>query len=177
MIGVCTLNFPPSCYLLPDRTYPLAWQKLLNLSGLSAGLTGVKKMLTSTFFIATSRQLTTVVLFSTAWDLLVSLVCCDKPLNGSAVKVCSSQRLSWGSVKASRVCLGLKVNCVCHYNKEKYAKCWLNLKGIWNVWLVTRPVSIMWTSDITHSRRISPHGECQVKVYLSHTCNLNHLQN
>lgn len=52
--------------LAADRANPLAWQKLLNLSGLSAGVTGTKKVLTLTFFIATSGQLTTVVLPFTA---------------------------------------------------------------------------------------------------------------
>lgn len=51
-----------------DRTNTLAWQKLLNLSGLSAGLTvkKKKKVHTLTFFIATSEQLTIVVLSFTA---------------------------------------------------------------------------------------------------------------
>lgn len=52
-----------------DRANTLAWQKLLNLSGLSAELTVfvvffffLKKVHTLTFFIATSEQLTIVVL-------------------------------------------------------------------------------------------------------------------
>lgn len=55
--------------LAADGTSTLAWQRLLNLSALSAGLTGLKKkkkVHTLTLFIAASGQLTTVVLSFTA---------------------------------------------------------------------------------------------------------------
>lgn len=161
MIRVCTQTF---LLFAADRTYPLAWQKLLNLSGLCAGLTGVKKCSPRPSLLlhrGSSLQLYSFLLleiYLCPWCVVISF--------WMAVlwRFCSSQRLSWGSVKASRFCLGLKVNCICHYNKGKYAKCWLNLIGIWNVWLVTRSVSITWTSDNAHSRRTSPHGGCQVKA-------------
>lgn len=55
--------------LAADGTSTLAWQRLLNLSALSAGLTGFKKkkkVHALTLFIAASGQLTTVVLSFTA---------------------------------------------------------------------------------------------------------------
>lgn len=54
--------------LAADGTSTLAWQRLLNLSALFAGLTGLKKkkVHTLTLFIAASGQLTTVVLSFTA---------------------------------------------------------------------------------------------------------------
>lgn len=175
MIGVCTLNFPPSCYLL--LVEPILWlgkNFLICLVFLQGWLVWKKCSPRPCLLLhrGSSLQLYSFLLleiYLCPWCVVISL------WMSLLWRLCSSQRLSWGSVKASKVCLGLKVNCVCHYNKRKYAKCWLNLIGIWNVCLVTKPVCIIWTSDIVHSRRTSPHGECQVKAQLSHTCNLNHL--
>lgn len=136
--------------LAADRTNPLAWQKLLNLSGLSAGLTGTKKCSpwpSLLLHLGSSPQLYSLLLLDTylcPWSVVIIL------RMSLLWRFCSSQRLSRGSVKASKVCFGWKVDCICHCNKWKYAKCWLDLTGNWNVWLVTRPVYTTWTSDIAH---------------------------
>lgn len=122
-----------------DKTNPLAWQKLFNLSGLSAGLTGTKRCWpwpSSLLHLGSSPQLYSLLLleiYLCHWHVVIGL------WMSLLWRFCSSQRLSRGSVKASRVCFGWKEGCMCHYNKWKHANCWLNLTGNWNVWLVTRP--------------------------------------
>lgn len=161
---VCMRNLPPSCYLL--LIGPILWlgkNFLICLAFLQGWLVQKKcsPWPSLLLHLGSSPQLYSLLLleiYLCPWRVVISL------WMSLLWRFCSSQRLSRGSVKASRVCFGWKVDCMCHYNKWKYAKCWLNLTGNWNVWLVTRPVYAMWTSDIAPSSWTSPCVESQLKA-------------